>query len=207
MALTGRDDLNRVLDCHSYNLLKHLACDPGRRSRRRLRALSCSRLADNPNPFVKERVDVKKLLSALVAVAFVGGMVGVALAQTPPATEKKADEKADKSEKKMEKKAGAKSASGSVKSASADSIVVAGKEKGKEAEWTFAVDPKTKIRKGGKDITAADLKAGDSVSVKYTDQDGKMTAQSVAVRGGGTAKKASGEKKMEKTEEKPAEKK
>jgi lipopolysaccharide export LptBFGC system permease protein LptF len=144
---------------------------------------------------------VKKLLSALVAVAFVGGMVGFASAQTPPTTEKKAD---DKAEKKMDKKPAAKSASGTVKSAGADSIVVAGKEKGKEAEWTFAVDPKTKIRKGGKDIAAADLKAGDSVSVKYTDQDGKTTAQMVTVRGGATAKKAPAEKKME---EKPVEKK
>jgi Ni/Co efflux regulator RcnB len=153
---------------------------------------------------------VKKLLSALVAVAFVGGMVGLASAQTPSTTEKKADEKADKSEKKMAKKASSKSASGTVKSASADSLVVAGKAKGKETEWTFAVDPSTKIRKAGKDITPADLKAGDSVSVKYMDHEGKQMAQMVTVRGGGSAKKAAGDKmdkSEKKMEEKPAEKK
>jgi hypothetical protein len=165
---------------------------------------------------------VKKLLSVFVAAAFVAGVAGFASAQTTaPAekkvgeAEKKAGEKMEKAGEKMEKagekkiekaekKMASKHASGSVKSAGADSIVVAGKEKGKEAEWTFAVDPtKTKIKKGGKDITAADLKAGDSVQVRYTDMDGKMVATSVTVKGGGMAKK-DGEAKPA---EKPAEKK
>ena len=148
---------------------------------------------------------MKRLLSVLVAVVFVTGVAGFAVAQTSTTTpEKKAE-----GEKKMDKAAGgekkmaAKSARGTVKSAAADSLVVAGKEKGKEAEWTFAVDPSTKIKKGGKDITAADVKAGDSVSVKYSEKDGKMVASSVTVRGGGMAKKEGAEKPAEK----PAEKK
>ena len=56
---------------------------------------------------------------------------------------------------------------GTVKSASADSLVVAGKEKGKDAEWTFAIDAKTAIRKSGKAVTAADVKPGDQVQVRY----------------------------------------
>ena len=94
---------------------------------------------------------MKRLLSVLVAVVFVTGVAGFAVAQTSTTTpEKKAE-----GEKKMDKAAGgekkmaAKSARGTVKSAAADSLVVAGKEKGKEAEWTFAVDPSTKIKKGG----------------------------------------------------------
>ena len=71
---------------------------------------------------------------------------------------------------------------------SASGIVVTGKVKGKDAEWTFAVDPKTKIRKGGKDITAADLAPGDSVNVRYRDDGGKHVAESVLVRAA-TAKK------------------
>jgi hypothetical protein len=139
---------------------------------------------------------VKKLLSLLVSVAFLTGMVGIAAAQTSTTTtpEKKAGEKmekaGDKAEKKAEKKMASKNASGTVKSAAADSVVVAGKEKGKAAEWTFAVDPKTKIKKAGKDITAADLKAGDSVQVKYMEMEGKAVAQSISVKGGGMAKKA-----------------
>ena len=46
----------------------------------------------------------------------------------------------------------------------------------KDAEWTFAVDSKTAIRKSGKAITAADLKPGDQVQVRYMDQAGKATA-------------------------------
>jgi len=133
---------------------------------------------------------VKKIVSLLIAVAFVAGTTGFAVAQSqttapaPKAEDKKMDKSADK------KKMSSKSASGAVKSASADSVVVAGKEKGKEAEWTFAVDPKTKIKKGGKDVSAADLKPGDSVQVRYMDHDGKTVAQSINVKGGSTAKKA-----------------
>ena len=145
---------------------------------------------------------MKKIVSLLIAVAFVAGTTGFAVAQSqttapaPKAEDKKMDKSADK------KKMSSKSASGAVKSASADSVVVAGKEKGKEAEWTFAVDPKTSIKKAGKSITAADVKTGDSVQVKYTEDAGKMTAQSVNVKGG-----ASTAKKSEKMETKPAEKK
>ncbi len=143
---------------------------------------------------------MKKFLSVLIAVAFVGGLAGSASAQATGTMEKKSDEKKMDKMDKAEKKASTKSANGTVKSASADSIVVAGKEKGKEAEWTFAVDPaKTKIKKGGKDITAADLKAGDSVTVRYAEQDGKATAHMVNVRAAKSAKKMEekSEKKME----------
>ncbi len=136
---------------------------------------------------------MKKLLAVLVAVAFATGSAGFALAQTaaPAPAEKKAD-------KPAEKKMPVKSAHGTVKSATADSVVVAGKAKKKDIEWTFAVDAKTAIKKGGKSITAADLKAGDEVHVRYMDANGKAVAQAITVRGGGMTKKE---------EAKPAEKK
>jgi uncharacterized protein DUF5666 len=127
-------------------------------------------------------------------------MVGFAAAQTGTATDKQPAEKSDKAEKKAEKKASAKSASGTVKSASADSVVVAGKQKGKEAEWTFAVDPSTKIKKGGKDAAAADIQMGDAVQVKYSEKDGKMVAQMITVKGAKKAAKSAA--KEEKKEEK-----
>jgi hypothetical protein len=157
---------------------------------------------------VKENASVKKLVSLFIAFAFVTGIVGLAAAQTGTATEKKPAEKTekagDKAEKKAQKKPAAKSAKGTVKSASADSLVVAGKAKGKEAEWTFAVDPKTKIKRGGKDATAADLQAGDNVQVRYSEQEGKMVAQSVSASAPKAAKKDGAAKmdKMEKKEEK-----
>jgi hypothetical protein len=79
------------------------------------------------------------------------GIAGSAVAQTTtpapatpaPATtrlRRKSPETKPKSEVKK-----AKNAMGTVKSASADSLVVTGKEE--DAEWTFAVDAKTAIRK------------------------------------------------------------
>lgn len=122
---------------------------------------------------------MKKLIALMIGVAFVAGLSGSALAQgtTAPKEEKKPAAAAP-----ADKKPAAHNASGTVKTAAADSIVVAGKTKGKDAEWTFSVDPKTKIRKGGKDITAADLATGDSVSVRYHEDAGKNVADAVMVR-------------------------
>jgi len=150
---------------------------------------------------------VKKLIATCVALVFAVGTAGLAVAQEKKAEEKKSEMKSDtKTEKKAEKKPAAKSASGTVKAASPDSLVVGGKMKGKDEEWTFGVDSKTTIKKGGKAITAADVKPGDSVQVKYTEDAGKMTAQSVMVKAA-AAKKAEKMDKTDKMETKPAEKK
>jgi len=132
---------------------------------------------------------VKKLLTLVVTLAFAAGAVGFAAAQTPtPAPIEKAQEK--KAEKPADmKRMPVKNANGAVKAASADSVVVAGKEKNKEVEWTFAVDPNTSIRRDGKSITPAGLKPGDSVHVRYMDMGGKAVAQSITVKGGGMVKK------------------
>ena len=124
---------------------------------------------------------MKKLIALLMGVAFVAGLSGSALAQgtTAPKEEKKTEKPAAGP---ADKKPAAHNASGTVKTAAADSIVVAGKTKGKDSEWTFSVDPKTKIRKAGKDISAADLAAGDSVSVRYHEDAGKNVADAVMVR-------------------------
>ena len=133
---------------------------------------------------------MKKLLALFAAIVFMTGFAGHALAD-----EKKAEDKG-KMEKPAEAKKmpmGAKNANGTVKMAASDSIVVMGKQgrgkDAKEAEWTFAVDDKTMIKKGGKAVTAADIKSGDSVHVRYMEHDGKAVAQSVTVKAGGTAKK------------------
>ena len=141
---------------------------------------------------------MKRLFALLVGIAFVAGTIGVAAAQTATTTTDKkpaADTKMSDKKDTSAKKAPTKTATGTVKSASPDSIVVAGKDKGKDAEWTFAVDDKTKVKKAGKDTMAKDLAAGDKVTVRYMDHDGKATAMNVNVS---AAKKA---------ETKPAEKK
>lgn len=141
---------------------------------------------------------MKRLVALFVAMAFGASMTGSALAQgqttptAPKAEEKKAEKPADM------KKPVARDANGAVKTSAADSLVVSGKSKGKDTEWTFAVGPKTQIRKGGKDITAADLTAGDPVHVKYHEEAGKAVADSVMVKASSsTAKKAADAPKAE----------
>jgi hypothetical protein len=126
---------------------------------------------------------VKRLVALIVGVAFAAGLAGSALAQTTPApAAPPKTETAPKTETKTDaKKPASLNASGTVKTAAPDSLVVSGKAKGKDAEWTFAVDPKTKIRKNNKDVTAADLAAGDSVQVRYHAEGGKNVADSVMV--------------------------
>ena len=70
---------------------------------------------------------MKKLIALLIGVAFVAGLSGSALAQgtTAPKEEKKPAAAAP-----ADKKPAAHNASGTVKTAAADSIVVAGKTKG-----------------------------------------------------------------------------
>ena len=124
-------------------------------------------------------------MRSLVAVACVIalGSAGVASAQSVTS--------GSASTKKAEtSKANSRTASGTVKSASQETVVVAGRHKGKDTEWTFAVEPTTNIRKGGKSIVAGDLKSGDSVQVRFTEQGGKAMATSILVKGTtGTAKK------------------
>jgi len=140
---------------------------------------------------------VKRFVALLIAAVFGIGIAGSAVAQTttpapatpaPATTPAPAQKPAETKPKSEVKKA--KTAMGTVKSASADSLVVAGKEKGKDAEWTFAVDAKTAIRKSGKAVTAADLKPGDQVQVRYMDHEGKATATAVQVKPGATSAKA-----------------
>ena len=142
---------------------------------------------------------MKRSVALLVAVVLGIGSAGLAVAQTttpapapapaPATTPAPAQKPAEPKQKSADMKK-TKNAQGVVKSASADSVVVAGKEKAKEAEWTFAVDSKTAIRKSGKAITAADLKAGDQVHVRYMDHEGKATAMAIQVKSGAAAAKA-----------------
>ena len=138
---------------------------------------------------------MKRLFALLVGTAFVAGTVGFAAAGTATTTTDKkpaADTKMDKKDTSAKK---TKTATGTVKSASPDSIVVAGKDKGKDAEWTFGVDDKTKVKKAGKDTMAKDLAAGDKVTVRYMDHDGKATAMNVNVSGAKKAETRPAEKK------------
>ncbi len=149
---------------------------------------------------------MKRSVVLLVAVVFGIGAAGLAVAQTPspapapaPATTPAPAQKPVDTKQKPAEAKKTKNAQGIVKSASADSLVVAGREKAqgskemKDAEWTFAVDSKTAIRKSQKAITSADLKPGDQVQVRYMDQAGKATAVTIQVKSGAAAAKSTGQ--------------
>ena len=114
-----------------------------------------------------------KMLVALALALALGAAVAAAQTSTSgSASARKADAKHTAS----------RNVSGTVKSSSMETVVVAGRTKGRDTEWTFAVDPTTNIRRGGKSIIAGDLKPGDAVQVRFTEQDGKAMAQSILVR-------------------------
>ena len=136
---------------------------------------------------------MKKLIALIMGVAFVAGTTGISLAQSQTTTPPKDDKKVEKPAEA--KRTATQNASGTVKAAAADNLVVTGKARGgKDTEWTFAVDSTTKIRKAGKDVTPADLAAGDMVLVRYHEAAGKHVADSVMVR---PAKKAAEAPKVE----------
>lgn len=101
-------------------------------------------------------MNAKKLFALFLALTFLIGTVGLAVAQ----------------EKKMDKPAAkAKTAEGTVKSVSDTSLVVEGKDK---KELTFAITGKVAE-------SAKKLKAGDAVKISYTEDGGKMMASKVTV--------------------------
>src|SRR3989442_14014376 len=88
------------------------------------------------------------------------GVAGLASAQTqtlPKPEEKKMDKAGEK--KASDKKMAARNANGTVKSASVDSVVVAGKGEGEDREWGIVVHARAKGLKARKTRTAAGRKA------------------------------------------------
>jgi hypothetical protein len=141
-------------------------------------------VADGESAFSQHQPEaraVKRLLALVVGVAFAAGLTGLAQGQAPTATKEEKTGKAAETKKPV-----ARNVNGTVKAAAADSLVVSGKVKGQDAEWTFAIEPRTRFRKAGKDIAATDLGAGDAVHVRYHAEGNRNVADTVVVR---TAKK------------------
>jgi Cu/Ag efflux protein CusF len=70
--------------------------------------------------------------------------------------------------------------------------------KAKKGEVVISVAEKTSIKEGKQKKSLEDVKAGDKVTVKYTEADGKMTAKSIAIKGAMMKhEKKKTEKKME----------
>ncbi len=125
---------------------------------------------------------MRRTFAWIVMVTLVAVLPAPALAQQAPAPAAPAPKTAPAktAPAKMEAKAKTKSATGTVKSAAAERLVLlVGKDK---TEMTFAVDDKTKITKAGKAAKATDIAAADSATVTYSEAEGKMVAQKVTVK-------------------------
>jgi len=144
---------------------------------------------------------MKKAIAIIVSVLFVFAITSVSFATdktaAPAPMEKKAAPAAEKAAPaKAEKKAPAK-----VKQVTGDVTAVDAKAKtitvkGKKGDVVIAVDDKM----------LADVKAGDKVTAKYTEADGKNTAKSVKKAAAKKAEPVKMEKKAEPAA-KPVEKK
>ena len=128
---------------------------------------------------------IQQVVTLIAAGAFAASLAAPALAQTPAAPAKPDAAKTEKMDK-MDKaakpaKAATKTASGKVKKVSEGELVVVVTPKGKDAEdVTFIVEKETKIMKGGKVVGIKDVMEAETVTVTYSEADGKKTAKSVA---------------------------
>ena len=119
------------------------------------------------------------LAVAIGGLLLFGATLGWAQQAPPAKPEKPAVEKAAPA------KAAAKSQrlTGSVKSASEEGLVLEVVQKDKSTkEYTFALAQKAKLSRAGKAITVKDFNAGDSVTVSFTEANGKLIANTVSVR-------------------------
>jgi hypothetical protein len=121
----------------------------------------------------------------------IGVFVGALLLSALPAFAQ-ADKPAAKPEAPKADASKTMTANGTVSAVTADSLTV----KGKDAEWTFAVDSTTKVQAKGASHKSDEMKddkkptqvtdfvkVGDTVSVRYHDTGDKKHAASVTVRG------------------------
>lgn len=109
--------------------------------------------------------------------------------------------------KKEVKKPKARQLTGEVAAIDAAKKTVAVKRmvKKEAKEFTFNTDEKTSILKNKKKLELADIKTGDRIRVRYTEEEGKRLATSITIF---APKEKKVEKKVEeKKPEKPAEKK
>jgi hypothetical protein len=131
---------------------------------------------------------IRQLTVAIVATAFVASLAGPVLAQGAPSTGTTPPAAAPSTgtggtTPKSSTMAKTKQATGAVKSAAPDNLMLVTTDKNKvEKEWTFVLDKDTKLTKGGKAIETTDIAAKDTATVAYTESDGKMVAKTVKIK-------------------------
>ena len=140
---------------------------------------------------------MKKAIAIFVAVLFVFAMASLSFATeekkaAPAPMEKKAEPAKPAEKPKVHQ------VTGDVKAvdAKAMTVTVSKMMKGKAEETVVTASDKTKIMMGKEKKMLADVKAGDKVTVKYIEAEGKKMAKSIAIRE--PEKKAEPAKPMEK---------
>ncbi|MGH7267527.1 MAG: hypothetical protein ACREMB_22125 [Candidatus Rokuibacteriota bacterium] len=111
--------------------------------------------------------------SLVVAVLLVGSWAAPAVAQTGGPTTPAAKATARAVAPRV------KTAAGTVKGATADTLVLVRKDK---KEMAFLVTRSTKVTRDGKTAAAARIARNDSATVTYTEADGKLTARRVTAK-------------------------
>ncbi len=128
---------------------------------------------------------MKKVIAIFVAVIFVFAMASFSFAteekKAAPASSSDAEKKAEPA--KPAEKPKVKQVTGDVKAVDmkAMTITVTKMMKGKAEDTVVTVSDKTKIMMGEAKKALADVKAGDKVTAKYTESEGKNMAKSVAI--------------------------
>lgn len=128
---------------------------------------------------------MKKAIAVVLSLLFVFTLTGISFA-----AEKKGAPAAPAAEKKEvapAKKEVTKQVTGDV--TAVDVIAKTLTVKGKKGDVVISVDDKTKIMAGKDTKTLTDIKAGDKVTVKYTEADGKNTAKSIDIKAAPAKKK------------------
>jgi len=133
------------------------------------------------------------LMFAFTAVTFAAEKAAAPAEKKEAAPAKKEAAPAAKKEAAPAKKAAKKQVTGEVTAvdAKANTLTV----KGKKGDVTVSTDDKTKVVAGKDKKTLADVKAGDKVTVKYTEADGKNTATKVEIMAAPAKKETKAEKK------------
>ncbi len=125
---------------------------------------------------------MKKAIAFFVAVLFVFAMTSLSFAveekkAAPAPMEKKAEPAKPAEKPKVQQ------VTGEVKAVDtkAMTVTVTKMMKGKAEETMVTVSDKTKIMMGEEKKALADVKAGDKVTVKYKEVEGKKVAKSIAI--------------------------
>lgn len=124
-------------------------------------------------PFKKGRVKMTKLLRALgAAVLCLGLLSSASMAKQDPTTPAKDPQK-------KEHKSKTTTINGTVSAVTDAAVTIVDTAK---AEHTLTVTSETKVTKGGKDATLADVKANDVVAIEATKGEGNTwTALKISV--------------------------